>query len=282
MEFKEINLSEWKRIGKGGNGAVYVNDAEPGKLLKLNNNALDNLAAVEKEFNTSKAIFDLGLSTPEMIEIVKVGNGFGFLCQQIKGKQSLSSLSAYNPQNIKKWAGILAEEGKKLHAIKATGSEYIPSMKEKLLVAARETRLLKGKKKEDLIAFAESLEDAPNLVHGDFQFGNLIIAAGVPYWIDLGEATHGNPMFDLGHFYLLANIFSAQKRVREISHMTPMEMKEYWNAFALAYNGKEGIDAFNAECKRYAGMDLIIFGHTRNLGFIERFFLSRLANKMIG
>ena len=261
---------------------MYINDAEPGKLLKLNYKASNNLAAVEKEFYTSKAIYDLGLSTPEMIEIVKVGNGFGFLCQQIKGKRSLSSLSAYNPQNIKKWADILAEEGKKLHAIKATGSEFIPSMKEKLLVAARETRLLKGKKKEDLIAFAESLEDAPNLVHGDFQFGNLIVASGVPYWIDLGEATHGNPMFDLGHFYLLTNIFSAQKRVREITHMTPKEMQEYWNAFALAYNGEEGIDAFNAECKRYAGIDLIIIGYTRNLSFTERLFLSRLANQMIG
>lgn len=282
MEFKEINLSEWKRIGEGGNGAVYINDAEPGKLLKLNYKASNNLAAVEKEFYTSKAIYDLGLSCPEMIEIVKVGKGFGFLCQQIKGKRSLSSLSGYNPQNIKKWADILAEEGKKLHAIRATGSEYIPSMKEKLLAAARETRFLKGKKKDDLIAFAESLEDAPNLVHGDFQFGNLIVAAGVPYWIDLGEATHGNPMFDLGHFYLLTNIFSAQKRVREITHMTPKEMQEYWNAFALAYNGDEGIDAFNAECKRYAGIDLIIIGHTRNLSFTERFFLSRLANQMIG
>ena len=282
MEYKEINLSEWKKIGEGGNGAVFVNDAEPGKLLKLNYKASGTLAAIEKEFYTSKAIYDLGLSTPEMIEIVKVENAFGFLCQQIKGKQSLSSLSAYNPQNMNKWAGILAEEGKKLHAIKATGSEYIPSMKEKLLAAARETRLLKGKKKEDLIAFAESLEDAPNLVHGDFQFGNLIVAEGVPYWIDLGEAAHGNPMFDLGHFYLLANIFSAQKRVREITHMTQKEMQEYWNAFALAYNGKEGIDTFNAECKRYAGIDLIILGYTQNLSFTERFFLSKLANQMIG
>lgn len=34
--YPQIDLSAWKQVGEGGNGAAYVNDAEPGVLLKVN------------------------------------------------------------------------------------------------------------------------------------------------------------------------------------------------------------------------------------------------------
>ena len=36
--YPQIDLSAWKQVGEGGNGAAYVNDAEPGVLLKVNTN----------------------------------------------------------------------------------------------------------------------------------------------------------------------------------------------------------------------------------------------------
>ncbi|MBQ7648016.1 MAG: phosphotransferase [Paludibacteraceae bacterium] len=50
------------------------------------------------------------------------------------------------------------------------------------------------------------------MLHGDFSLGNLIFEIqedaqgttdGKPYWIDLGRAVHGIPMFDLGHIQTL-------------------------------------------------------------------------------
>ena len=119
------------------------------------------------------------------------------------------------------------------------------------------------------------------LLHGDFQMGNLIVADSKPYWIDLGRATHGIPQFDLGHMYLFCNIFSRTKRVQEIAHLTDKQMIQFWNSFALAYNGPDKLDEFTAECKRFAGLDIILLGMVQSLSASERFFLGQLAKKMM-
>jgi hypothetical protein len=111
--------------------------------------------------------------------------------------------------------------------------------------------------------------------------GNLIMADGKPYWIDLGRASHGIPLFDLGHMYLFCNIFGRSKRVQDIAHMTDAQLVQFWNSFALAYNGPDKMDEFIADCKRFAGLDLIMLGYVQDLSISERFFLGQLAKKMI-
>ena len=106
------------------------------------------------------------------------------------------------------------------------------------------------------------------------------MADGQPYWIDLGRASHGIPQFDLGHMYLFCNIFSKKKRVQDIAHMTGEQMVRFWNSFALAYNGPEGLDAFMNQCKRFAGLDVLLLGHIQHLTFSERFFLGQLAKAL--
>ncbi len=70
--------------------------------------------------------------------------------------------------------------------------------------AVGSTLMVEGKAKEELEHFVEGLEDAPTLLHGKFNFTNIIVENGKTYWIDLSRAAHGLPMFDLGHFPLLA------------------------------------------------------------------------------
>ncbi len=284
MEYASVDLQDWTQVGEGGVGATYVNEAEPGVLLKVVSSHLSDGSkkTVTQEFCTSRAVFELGIPTPEMIEMVKVGDHYGFKCQSIEGKKSFSRLCADDPASIDSWAQKMAALAKTLHATPATGKEWIPSMKERMLEAATATNLLGSKAKERLIAFVQGLPDGETFVHGDFQMGNLIMAAdGKPYWIDLGGASHGIPQFDLGHMYLFCNIFSHTKRVQEIAHLTDKQMIQLWNSFALAYSGPEKLDEFIADCKRFAGLDIILLGYTQNLTFSERFFLGQLAKKMM-
>ena len=284
MEYSTVNIQDWTQVGEGGNGAVYINSNEPGVLLKVVHSHLQDgseEATVAKEFHTSRAVYELGVPTPEMKELVKEGENFGFKCQNIEGKKSISRLCADDPAALDKWAQEMAALAQKLHATVATGHEWIPSMKEEMLKAANTTNMLGKKSKERLITFVQGLSDGETLLHGDFQMGNLIMANSKPYWIDLGRATHGIPQFDLGHMYLFCNIFSRSKRVQDIAHLTDKQMIQFWNSFAQAYNGPEKLDEFTAECKRFAGLDIILLGMVQSLSVSERFFLGQLAKKMI-
>lgn len=95
-------------------------------------------------------------------------------------------------------------------------------------------------------------------------------------------------MFDLGHLYLFCNIFSRQKRVQQIAHMTQQQLLDFWSAFAKAYIGNgitlaadnNQLSAFTAECKRFASLDVILLGHIQTLNWHERLFLGLLAKSL--
>jgi uncharacterized protein (TIGR02172 family) len=278
--YPEIDLSAWRQVGEGGNGAAYVNDAEPGVLLKVN--CIDTTEqAIQAEFFTPKAVFDAGVPTPEMYEIVEVGEYYGVKCQNIIGKKSFSRLCADDPSSIDARAIQMAQLLKAFHAVEVNDSQWIPSRKEMMLKAAESTTLIGGKAKERLVEFVKSIPESDHLLHGDLQMGNLIMADGKPYWIDLGRATHGIPQFDLGHFFLFCNIFGKKDRVQALAHLSDKQLVQFWKAFAQEYNGPDKMDVFLKDCRKYAALDIIYLGMVQKLSASERFFLGLLAKKML-
>lgn len=286
-EYKEIDLSAWTQVGEGGNGTTYTCAQEPGIILKVSHREDGTLEAVSKEFYTSQAVAELGIPTPKLYEMVRVGDEYGIKSQLIGKKQSVGRYCGEHPEEIEQISAMVANLGKQIHQTKVKNTnQWLPSMKELMLEALATTKMLSGKKLKEVTDFVESLEDAPTLLHGDFSLGNLIFELDAqgqisqPYWIDLGRAVHGIPMFDLGHLYLFCNIFSKKERVQQIAHMTEKQMVDFWNSFALAYNGPEGIEAFTAECKRFACLDVVLLGHIQTLNWHERLFLGLLAKAL--
>lgn len=288
-DYQEIDLSAWTQVGEGGNGTTYTSETEPGIILKVSHREDGTLEAVSKEFYTSRTVYELGIPTPKMLEMVKVGDEYGIKSELIGRKQSVGRFCGGHPEQIGRIAERMAELGKQIHHTTAGRSEWIPSMKALMLRALSTTEMLSGKKLKAVTAFVEGLEDAPTLLHGDFSLGNLIFEIqddqqgpkdGKPYWIDLGRATHGIPMFDLGHLYLFCNIFSKKQRVQDIAHMTDKQMVQFWKSFAVAYNGEADLDAFTAECKRFAALDVVLLGHIQTLNWHERLFLGLLAKSL--
>ena len=290
MNYSTISLDEWKQVGEGGNGTTYTCEKEPRIILKVSHREDGTLEAVSKEFYTSQAVYQLGIPTPKVHEIVRVGDEYGIKSELIGKKQSVGRFCGEHPDQIERIATRMAELGKQIHRTVVLNDAYIPSMKALMLEALASTKMISGKKLKEVTAFVESLDDASTLLHGDFSLGNLIFEIredgeagtndGQPYWIDLGRAVHGTPMFDLGHLYLFCNIFSKKERVQQIAHMTEKQMVNFWKAFALAYNGPDGMDAFTSECKRFAALDVILLGHIQTLTWSERLFLGLLAKHL--
>ena len=278
--YPQIELSEWTLVGEGYNGQAFVSPARPGVMLKLVRREMGAEHKVEQEFFASRAAFQMGLPVPEVYEIVRDGDDHGYLCQKIEGKKSIARLCADDPACIPELASRMAEWGKALHATTLPESEYVPPMKVLLFKALESSSLLSSAQRERLEALVLDMPDALTCLHGDFQPGNLILAEGKHYWIDLGWLARGWYMMDLAHLYKMMVEDSVIPQVQELTHMTREQMLFFWDAFAKAYTGDDDVEALNRELRSYAVLDLVrtSYLHSSDNPAMEAFIKSKIAD----
>jgi uncharacterized protein (TIGR02172 family) len=255
--YQQINLSEWALVGEGYNGQAYLSDAHPGVMLKLVRRELGAAHHVEKEFNAAKAAAAIGLPTPQVYEIVRDGEDHGYLCQAIEGKKSLARMCADEPDRIPEIAAIMAKYGSALHNTPIPDGVNVADMKSLLLKAVEGSPLLTEAWRERLKALVLAMPETKTCLHGDFQPGNLIMAKGEPYWIDLGWLAQGCYKMDLAHLYKMMVVDSKIPQVQALTHMTEEQMVAFWDAFAKAYTGSRDVDALNRELRPYAALDIV-------------------------
>ena len=88
-ELQRINLNDYIQTGEGGNGRTYEQASCPDILLKVNNAPNNGEVMVRRELEAAQHVFSLGLPTPRIYEMVRVGDGYGLLFERIKDKRSL-------------------------------------------------------------------------------------------------------------------------------------------------------------------------------------------------
>ena len=255
--YPQIVREEWTLVGEGYNGQAYLSDAHPGVMLKLVRREMGAAHKVEQEFQAAKTAYEIGLPTPQVYEIVRDGEDHGYLCQMLAGKKSFARLCADQPERIPKLAARMAELGHALHATPVEVSDYVPSMKELLLTALAASPLVDDAQRALLKKKVLALPDDRTCLHGDFQPGNLLLADGKYYWIDLGWLAQGWYMMDLAHLYKMMVEDSVIPQVQDLTHMTREQMLAFWDAFARAYTGRDDIEMLNRELRPYAVLDVV-------------------------
>lgn len=284
MNYKTIDISTWTQVGEGGIGKTYVHPDNPDVLLKVNMPSLSDEANVKREVETAQHVFATGLSTPRMYEIVRVGDAYGYTFERIHHKKSLARICADEPERIPEMGALLANEAKQLHATPCDPA-FFPSHKAMVLKAIEAAVFVNEADKQKLTAFVEGLDDVATCNHGDLQMGNMIVSGqGKSYWIDLGWFSHGTPFFDLGHLYLITQVYSQFERLCEITHMNREQLLAFWDAFATAYSGSADHAAFDAEVARFSPLDVCflsyqnprpqanqMFGHVVH-SFVEKYY----------
>ena len=278
--YETIDLTDYTQIGEGGNGKTYVNPTTPGEILKVNHARLSTREAVKREFDVSRAVADLGISVPAMYRIVRVGKTFATISQRIEGKRSLSRICHDEPQRTEEMARLLCRKGLELFALECN-TQFFPSRRDQALLAIERATFVSRKNRERLRAFAESIAEDSHCLHGDFQPGNIIRAGEELYWIDLDRFGHGDPMFDIGHLFLICHIYAPMKRVQDIFHMSLEQFHRFWDAFAKEYTGQDDHAAFDALAGRFAAIDVVLRTVFQKSNFVEKLFFGIYVRKLM-
>ena len=231
--YKLIDLNDYVQTGEGGTSLTYTHQSRPA-LAKLFNPGSEAEEA-EREFLTARAVFDMGLPTPEPLQLITDGERRGVEYELIRDKRSLTRIVSQEPERLEEISLTFARMTRELHATKAEASQ-IPSIKDTLRRFYQEKDLVSEEYKERALAFIDRVPDADTCLHGDLHIGNIITDGRRTLWIDLGMFSRGVPEWDLGWTWTMCNVMDG-KRSDFLLHVTPETLKAHWSIFLPAYLG---------------------------------------------
>ena len=278
--YAKIDLSAWTKVGEGGNGITYENPSEPDVLLKVNKAGLNDLATVKREFDLSTSVAKLGIPTPGMLEIVRVGDAYATRMERIRDKKSVFRICHDEPERIEEMATQFCKLGKALFATPCDTSAF-PSRKETALRGLELSSWLGKETCGKLRRFIASVPESSCCVHGDFQPGNLIVAGDKYYWIDLGRFAWGDPMFDIGHLYLSCVVYASQRQTQAIFHLNERQLNLFWDSFAKAYTGRSDHADFDREAARFGAVDIVVRNVYTRASILHKFFFRIIVRRLM-
>ncbi len=256
---RQIQIEGLEEIGRGFSGQVYRLGKD--ELIKVFTKDW-TFEMAEKERDTSRELFVLGIETAIAYDIVKVGERFGVVYEMIKA-DSLSNVftrSAADEQKVRELAGGYAEFVKKMHQV--TIHSGFESMKQQMIQEVASTGYISEEHKQTLMKELEQIPETDTFVHGDFHPGNVMYKEGQFILIDLGTAAIGAPALDLAWIYILIMKYNSLEGGPR-NKSTGLG-KLVWNTFIRTYYGTEDED-------RIAALEraLTVLGVVRQTSFIH-------------
>ena len=231
--YETIDLNDYVQTGEGGTSLTYTHQTRHtmAKLFNLVNEA----ELAEKEFLTARAVFEMGIPTPEPLQLITDGERRGVEYELISNKRSFTRIISQEPERLEEISLTFARMARELHDTKADTYRFT-SIKETLRRFYQE----KGDRvteeyKERALAFID--------------IGNVITDGRRNLWIDLGQFSYGVPEWDLGWMWTICNRMDGQ-RSDFILHVTPETLKAHWNIFLAAYLGTDDQAAIGEYTKR--------------------------------
>lgn len=231
--YQKIELSDYTRSGEGGTAVSYTHKTRS-TLAKLYNPGFEADRA-KAEFHTARAVFEMGIPTPEPYRLVTDGERYGAEYELIKGKRSFTRIISEEPGRLEEISLTFADWAKKLHATPVAPGQ-LRSYKEALLRFYQEKTLVPEAYKQRALAFLETVPDTTTCLHGDLQIGNIITDGERTLWIDVGEFSHGTPEWDLSIMWIMG-VRMGEERANSLFHLTSEQMRAHWNFFLPAYLG---------------------------------------------
>ncbi len=256
-KMKEFSVEGLEVIGRGATGTVYRIDADT--IIKVFNDvfALDE---IKREMDASKAAFVNGIATAIPYEVVKVGNNYGTIYELIKSKTLAEILQESGDQ----FNRIATKYGKFMHEmnqIDVSGTNFKSTKdsyeKYRAIINAKANPTVAG----IYGALLDSIPERNTYVHGDFHPKNVMVTGDDFILIDMGESSHGHPIFDVMSLGCLRLVFDGlPDRCQKFVGLTVDELKKLWDLFLRTYfncNDEEKLQHISNVCLLYSAIRAI-------------------------
>jgi uncharacterized protein (TIGR02172 family) len=232
-EIQRINLDDYIQTGEGGTALTYTHK-DGLSLAKLYNPGFEADRA-KAEFLTARAVFELGIPSPEPFRLITDGQRSGAEYELIKNKRSYTRIISQEPERLEEISLKFARMAKELHA-KQADTTRLQSYKQRIANFYHEKDMVPEDYKQRVLQFLDTVPDTPRCLHGDLHIGNIITDGQRDLWIDLGEFAYGVPEWDLALLWTMCHNMPGD-RVEHIFHITHETMMAHWDIFFPAYLG---------------------------------------------
>ena len=256
-KMKDYSVDGLEVIGKGATGTVYRVDADT--IIKVFNDvfALDQ---IKREMDASKAAFVSGIATAIPYEVVKVGNKYGTIYELIKSK----TLSEILQESGDEFDSIAKKYGKfmrEMHQVDVSNANFKSTTESyaqyKPVIAGK----LGSETAEIYNTLLDSIPDRNTYVHGDFHPKNIMVTGNDFLLIDMGESSHGHPIFDVMALGVLRlALADLPEKCQMFVGISSDELIRLWDLFIPEYfdtNDEEKIKHISNVCLLYSSIRAI-------------------------
>ena len=195
--YKKVSVEGCEVIGEGANGKVYRINEDT--IVKTYKNP-DSINEILNERELAKKAFVLGIPTAISYDIVRVGEGYGTVFEELRAK-SLLKLCQENPDKVDEYVKISVDLLKIIHETVVKPGE-MPEMKPTVL---KWVNRLEGHLPENTLNKLTQLIEATdcnyNVIHGDYHFKNVMVQDGEALLIDMDTVCTGHPVFEFGSIF---------------------------------------------------------------------------------
>ena len=240
-----VDMSEWEVSGDGYT-AVSYNHKDGKKMMKLYSDFIP-VNVPQKELRIANAVHDMGLPTPRGLGLVTDGTRVGVEFERVTGKRSYSRLLADEPGNFEKYMRDFARMCRQLHSTPCNTKVFKP-VEARFMKAVSTCSRLNEEQRRIVVDFMTSVPSTTTCIHGDMHMGNLLLAGGKNYWIDLQDFAYGNPLFDLGMLKFVS-VSPSEEIAQNTFHISCAQMRQAWDIFADEYFGPEAAEMEEMVCK---------------------------------
>ena len=254
-----LDMSIYEEFGASYMSKAY-NSADGNSMIKVYGPRVP-VEAVEREKVVARAVMRFGIATPLVGSLYSDGQNNALSFERIEGKRSFSRIISEEPDRLEEITRRFAVMCKELHstecdtAIFSDRSLFYRSFVEADTVLGPEVRAR-------ALAFLDGVPSATTCLHGDMQLSNVITNGNEDMWIDLGDFSYGNHMFDMGMWYFLCKL-NNEEHALSLFHLHKADLDRIWDIFIEEYFGlhdPESIKAVTSEIEPFAALHMIYLG----------------------
>lgn len=185
---------------------------------------------VDYEARIARAVYEAGIPSPKTGEILEVDGRRGLMYERLEGISMLEDMNA-RPWMLWEHARSLAKLQAGIHQKSIPG---LPTYKERLRYDISKTPQLTDDLRSKTLALLDTMPDAPNICHGDYHPGNVLLTRNGPVVIDWMTACSGSPWADVARTSLILSV-GAKAAAKQVRPLIRAAIKLYHRTYLNRY-----------------------------------------------